>query len=160
MHPAGCARPARPSTPRLTEARVGDRVGVGAKSQSCLKPDCEQCRNGAENYCPHGVDTYNAVFANGSKSMGGYSDYARVPSHFVLKIPAALSSADAAPMLCGGITVYAPLKRAGAGPGKSVGIVGIGAFHWRFCLPSAQGAGCVPLLLLYTAMGWLALIKG
>ena len=49
-----------------------------------------------------------------------------MPSHFVLKIPDAIKSEDAAPMLCGGITVYSPLKNNGCGPGKIVGIVGVG----------------------------------
>ena len=106
--------------------RVGDRVGVGAQSSSCLKPDCYDCSNGDENMCPRIVDTFNAKYPDGSKSYGGYSDYARVPSHFVFKIPDAISSEDAAPMLCGGITLYSPLKKNGAGPGKRVGIVGIG----------------------------------
>lgn len=76
--------------------------------------------------CPDIVDTYNAKYPDGSKSYGGFSDYARVPSHFVIKIPDAIPSEEAAPMLCGGITLYSPLKKNGAGPGKKVGIVGIG----------------------------------
>lgn len=101
-------------------------MGVGAQSWSCLKPDCEECSSDQENMCLETVGTYNDQYLDGSKSYGGYSDYARVPSHFVIKIPDAIRSEDAAPMLCGGITVYSPLKKNGAGPGKKVGIVGIG----------------------------------
>ena len=72
------------------------------------------------------IGTYNGKYPDGSKSYGGYSDYCRVPSHFVLKIPDAIPSEEAAPMLCGGITVFAPLKKNGCGPGKKVGIVGVG----------------------------------
>lgn len=72
------------------------------------------------------VGTYNGKYGDGSKSYGGYSDYCRAPSHFVLKIPDAIPSEDAAPMLCGGITVFSPLKKNGCGPGKKVGIVGVG----------------------------------
>lgn len=72
------------------------------------------------------VGTYNGKYPDGSKSYGGYSDYCRAPSHFVLKIPDAISSEEAAPMLCGGITVFSPLKKNGCGPGKKVGIVGVG----------------------------------
>ena len=72
------------------------------------------------------VGTYNGKYGDGSKSYGGYSDYCRAPSHFVLKIPEAIPSEEAAPMLCGGITVFAPLKKNGCGPGKKVGIVGVG----------------------------------
>lgn len=67
------------------------------------------------------------MFGNGSRSYGGYSERMRVPVHFVVKIPDALSSAAAAPMLCSGITVYAPLEKNGAGPGTRVGIMGVWA---------------------------------
>ena len=108
-------------------SRVGDRVGVGAQSSSCLKPDCEQCANGEEQHCQIAhTDTYDSKYPDGSKAYGGYADYSRVPSHFVIKIPDAIPSEDAAPMLCGGVTVYSPLKKNGCGPGKRVGIVGIG----------------------------------
>jgi D-arabinose 1-dehydrogenase-like Zn-dependent alcohol dehydrogenase len=60
------------------------------------------------------------------KSYGGYADYNRTHNRFVFKIPEGLSSAAAAPMLCGGITIFSPLKNYGAGPGKTVGIVGVG----------------------------------
>ena len=107
--------------------RVGDRVGVGAQSSSCLQPDCAECSDGHENHCTKSTNTYGDNFKDGSgKSYGGYADYSRVPSHFVFKIPDEISSAQVAPMLCGGITVFSPLKRNGAGPGTKVGIVGIG----------------------------------
>lgn len=110
----------------LIWSRIGDRVGVGAQSSSCLKPDCEECSSGTENYCVHLAPTYDSKYADGSKSYGGYADYSRVPSHFVLKIPEAIASEDAGPMMCGGITSYSPLKKNGCGPGKKVGIIGIG----------------------------------
>jgi D-arabinose 1-dehydrogenase-like Zn-dependent alcohol dehydrogenase len=108
--------------------RVGDRVGVGAQSSACLRPDCEECSNGLENHCRNAsVNTYNDFYPDGSsKSMGGYAQYCRVPSHFVIKIPRGLSSIEAAPMLCGGVTTYTPLVENGAGPGMKVGIVGVG----------------------------------
>lgn len=107
--------------------KVGDRVGVGAQASSCLKPECAECTSGEEPGCAHRVDTYNSVYPDGSKSYGGYANYNRTPGHFVFKIPDALDSAEAAPMLCGGITVYSPLKKNGCGTtAKRVGIVGIG----------------------------------
>jgi len=115
-----------PSNVILTTLRVGDRVGVGAQSSSCLKPDCEECSAGLENHCTRMVGTYNGKYPDGSKSYGGYADYCRAPSHFVFKIPDGIPSEEAAPMLCGGITVFSPLHKNGAGPGKKVGIVGIG----------------------------------
>lgn len=83
---------------------------------------------GQENHCAKRfVGTYNGVFGNGSRSYGGHSERVRVPVHFVVKIPDALSSAAAAPMLCSGITVYALLKKNGAGSGTRVGIMGVWA---------------------------------
>lgn len=109
--------------------KVGDRVGVGAQSDSCQgrKGDCEACASGMENYCDvHHVGTYNATHVNGGKSYGGYALYNRAPSRFVIKIPDAIPSAEAAPMLCAGVTTYSPLKAHGVGPGKTVGIIGLG----------------------------------
>ncbi|KAF2716130.1 GroES-like protein [Polychaeton citri CBS 116435] len=121
--------------------KVGDRVGVGAQSSSCLKPDCEECTSGKENYCTHMVGTYNDKYEDGSRSQGGYSTYHRAPSHFVIKIPDAIASEDAAPMLCGGVTTFRPLKQNGCGPGKKVGIVGIGGLgHFGVLFAKALGA--------------------
>jgi D-arabinose 1-dehydrogenase-like Zn-dependent alcohol dehydrogenase len=87
------------------------------------------------------VGTYNGKYPDGSKSYGGYSSYMRSPGHFVVKIPRALNSAEAAPMLCGGVTTWSPLKQNGAGPGKSVGIIGIGGLG-HFGLLWAKALGC------------------
>ena len=90
------------------------------------------------------VGTYNGKYADGSKSYGGYSDYCRAPSHFVIKIPDNISSEEAAPMLCGGITTFAPLKKNGCGPGKTVGIVGVGGLgHFGILYAKALGADSV-----------------
>ena len=59
--------------------------------------------------------------------MGGFGEYKRSPAKFAFKIPDGLDLAAAAPMLCGGITMYSPLRRYGAGKeAKDVGIVGLG----------------------------------
>ncbi|GMG02025.1 unnamed protein product [Aspergillus oryzae var. brunneus] len=63
---------------------------------------------------------------DGGKFYGGYGLYHRSPSHFVIKIPEALPSASAAPMLCAGITTYSLLRHYGCGPGKKIGIIGVG----------------------------------
>lgn len=84
--------------------QVGDRVGVGAQSDSCNKPDCEECSHDAEQYCQKAnTGTYNGKYPDGSMSYGGYADYWRGPSHFVFKIPSNIPSDEAAPMLCGGM---------------------------------------------------------
>lgn len=104
----------------VKNVKVGDRVGVGAQADACLK--CEDCKAGNENHCAKMISTYGSVYAEPKegKSYGGYATYNRTPGHFVVQIPDSLESADAAPMLCGGVTVYSPLKQNGCGPGKKV----------------------------------------
>ncbi|KAH0421158.1 nadp-dependent alcohol dehydrogenase [Colletotrichum camelliae] len=101
------------------------------------------CSRGEENACVRErVDTYGSIYPNGEgKSMGGYADYNRTNGRFVFKIPDGLPSEAAAPMLCGGITVYAPLKNHGCGPGKTVGIIGLGGLgHFGVLFAKAMGA--------------------
>ncbi|KAJ5201509.1 8-hydroxygeraniol dehydrogenase [Penicillium cinerascens] len=137
----GSAVPTLPSSPASRSIKLGDRVGIGAQSMSCLKPDCEACADGQESYCARMTGTYNGRYADKSKSYGGFAERWRGPAHFVVKIPDALPSAEAAPLLCGGVTVYAPLKKYGAGPGKTVGIVGIGGLgHMGILFAKALGA--------------------
>lgn len=123
---------------------VGDRVGVGAQARSCLQEDCPECSVGRPNYCPRegNVNTYGSVYPGDiGKTYGGYADYNRTDSRFVVKIPEGLASEEAAPMLCGGVTVYAPLRNNGCGPGKTVGIVGVGGLgHFAVLFAKALGA--------------------
>ncbi|KAJ6157792.1 NADP-dependent alcohol dehydrogenase 6 [Penicillium chermesinum] len=129
---------------KVTHLSIGDRVGVGAQSQSCQNRngDCEECASGLEQYCSKGiVGTYNGTFINGDKSYGGYSTYNRVPAHFAVKIPDSIPSAEAAPMLCGGVTLFSPLKHNNCGPGKKVGIIGLGGLgHFGVLFAKAMGA--------------------
>lgn len=131
--------------------KEGDRCGVGAQSGSCL--ECEECLAGLEQHCSRGnVGTYNGKYPDGSKSYGGYSDYVRATGHFTVKIPDGISSAEAAPMLCGGVTVWSPLKKNGAGPGKRVGIVGIGGLG-HFGLLFAKALGCDEVVAISRSRG-------
>lgn len=89
----------------------------------------------------HFAGTYNSKFLNGGSSYGGYALYNRSPSRFVIKIPDGISSAEAAPMLCGGITTYSPLRENGCGPGKRVGVIGVGGLgHYAIMFAKAMGA--------------------
>jgi uncharacterized zinc-type alcohol dehydrogenase-like protein len=96
---------------------VGQRVGLGWQSNSCGV--CEWCTRGMENLCPASEGT--CVHRN-----GGYADRVRANARFVIPIPDALESESAAPLFCGGITVYNPLRTHGVNPSSRVGIVGIG----------------------------------
>ena len=95
----------------------GQRVGLGWQSNSC--GECEWCTRGMENLCPAAEGT--CVHRN-----GGYAERVRANARFVIPIPANLESESAAPLLCGGITVYNPLRTHGVNPSSRVGIVGIG----------------------------------
>ena len=128
--------------------RIGDVVGVGCQSDSCLSRhgDCDACEKGEENYCPRKVSTYNSTHANSDKAQGRYALYNRTPGHFVVKIPLEIAPKHAAPMLCAGLTVYSPLKRYKVGPGKSIGIIGIGGLgHFAILFVKAIGSRVVAL---------------
>ncbi|KAF2150024.1 zinc-binding alcohol dehydrogenase [Myriangium duriaei CBS 260.36] len=124
--------------------KVGDRVGVGAQSGSCQnqKGDCEGCADGDAQHCKNVVNTFDSPWpVDKSTSKGGYATHWRGQGHWVIPIPDALPSDIAAPMLCGGVTAHHPLIQHGAGPGKSVGIVGVGGLG-HFGIMSAKALGC------------------
>lgn len=125
--------------PKVSEFKPGDRVGVGPMVGSCF--DCSRCRNNNENYCLQSVDTYNSKYPNGDVSQGGYATAIRVDERWVMPIPKELESEIAAPMMCAGVTVYSPLVTHGAGPGKTVGVVGIGGLG-HFAVQFAKALGC------------------
>ncbi|KAL1947226.1 hypothetical protein VTO73DRAFT_14187 [Trametes versicolor] len=119
--------------------KAGDRAGVGAQVGSCL--DCRACNDNYENYCPKMIHTYNHEYADGVITQGGYATGIRAHERFVFPIPDAVESRHAASMLCAGVTVYSPLKEYGAGPGKKVGVIGIGGLgHYAILFAKAMGA--------------------
>ncbi|KAK7524718.1 chaperonin 10-like protein [Phyllosticta citriasiana] len=123
----------------VTTIKVGDRVGVGAQISADLT--CGNCKADQENYCPKAIDTYGAPYPDGTISQGGYSSHIRAHEYFTFKIPENIEDSLAAPMLCAGLTVYSPLVRLGAGPGKTIGIVGIGGLgHFGILFAKALGA--------------------
>jgi alcohol dehydrogenase (NADP+) len=128
----------------VTKYKVGELVGVGCLVDSCRT--CPSCAEGLEQYCENGfVGTYNgADKQTGDITYGGYSTQLVVDEAFVLSIPENLDAAAAAPLLCAGITTYSPLRTWGAGPGKKVGIVGLGGLgHMGVKLAHAMGAHVV-----------------
>ena len=128
----------------VTRFKPGQTVGVGVMVDSCRT--CPSCREKLEQFCegPGGfTGTYNGPMAGGGpNTFGGYSAAITVDEHFVLAIthkPEQLAAA--APLLCAGITTWSPLKHWGAGPGKKVGVVGIGGLgHMAVKLAVALGA--------------------
>jgi uncharacterized zinc-type alcohol dehydrogenase-like protein len=99
--------------PGVTRYKVGDRVGVGCLVDSCR--ECDNCKAGQEQHCVRGaVQTYNGIGRDGEPTYGGYATHIVVDENFVARIPDGLSLDVAAPLLCAGITTYAPLKQWGA----------------------------------------------
>lgn len=120
---------------------VGDLVGVGCMVDSC--GHCHSCHDGEEQYCENGfTGTYNGPMYGGENTYGGYSKNIVVKESFVLRVRHAEQDlAAVAPLLCAGITTYSPLRHWGAGPGKRVGIVGLGGLgHMGVKLARAMGA--------------------
>ncbi|KAI8868903.1 putative mannitol dehydrogenase [Ramicandelaber brevisporus] len=126
----------------VSKVSIGQRVGLGCISRTCLR--CDLCAADKEFACPERVFTSNGVYEDGRFAQGGFAEAIRAGEDFVYVIPEALSSEHAAPMLCGGITVYAPLVNHGVGPGKTVGVVGIGGLgHLALQFANKLGAGVV-----------------
>lgn len=112
---------------QVTKFKVGDKSGVGTIVNSCL--DCHACTvMKEEQFCSKGmVGTYSAKDYDGSITQGGYSTFIVIDEKFAFTIPDALNFADAAPLLCAGITVYSPIVHFGLNkPGMHVGVVGLG----------------------------------
>lgn len=121
--------------------KVGDLVGVGCMVDSCR--ECINCKDGEEQFCLQGMTaTYNSEDKrNGGLAQGGYSKHIVVDENYVLKVDEKLNPAAAAPLLCAGITTYSPLKRWKVGPGKKIGVVGLGGLgHMGVKIAVAMGA--------------------
>jgi uncharacterized zinc-type alcohol dehydrogenase-like protein len=130
--------------PKVTRFRPGDLAAVGCMVDSCRT--CAQCAKGLEQFCASGATfTYNAPDRHmGGMTFGGYSERITCDEAFTLRVPAGLDPARAAPLLCAGITTWSPLRRWGAGPGKKVGIVGLGGLgHMGVKFARALGAHTV-----------------
>jgi len=128
----------------VTKFKKGDIAAVGCMVDSCR--ECEYCREGLEQYCENGnTGTYNSPDKHlNTQTYGGYSESIVVDEAFVLRVPENLDLAATAPLLCAGITTYSPLKHWNVGPGKKVGIVGIGGLgHMGVKLAKAMGAAVI-----------------
>ena len=131
--------------PSATRYAVGDLVGVATMVDSC--GECAPCQAGEQPYCLHGATwTYNAPDrVTGENTLGGYADLIVVREKFVLGISHSVDQlSGVAPLLCAGITMWSPLSHWQIGPGKKVGIVGIGGLgHMGLKLGRALGAHVV-----------------
>jgi uncharacterized zinc-type alcohol dehydrogenase-like protein len=116
----------------VTDRKTGQRVGIGWQADSCGV--CEWCRQGDEHLCAKSQPT--CIGRN-----GGYADSIRVNSRFAIPVPEVLESENVAPLLCGGVTVYSPLRNLLARPASRVGVIGIGGLG-HLGLQFARAFGC------------------
>jgi alcohol dehydrogenase, propanol-preferring len=115
--------------------QIGDRVGIPWIHWTC--GECEFCREGNENLCRRQKIT-------GVNVDGGYAEFVKAPASHVLTIPDRLSSVQAGPLFCAGVTVYRALKRANILRGQRLAVFGIGGLgHLALQLGQALGAEVV-----------------
>lgn len=110
----------------------GQRVGIGWISKSCF--ECDNCKKGLDNLCQNQQPTCVGKF-------GGFSEAVICDSRLAFKIPDNIESKDAAPLLCAGITTYAPFINHNVKKGDSVGIVGLGGLG-HIAVQFANKMGC------------------
>jgi len=132
----------------VTRFAEGDIVGVGCMVDSCQQ--CEQCMMGDEQFCtgPRSCTlTYNGPKKpDGTNTYGGYSTAIVVRQEFVLSIPDAIDPAEAAPILCAGVTTYRPMKYFGLKKGQVLGVAGVGGLgHMAVQIGKMLGARVVAL---------------
>jgi propanol-preferring alcohol dehydrogenase len=117
--------------------QIGDHVGVPWIYWSC--GECEFCKNGNENLCPSQKIT-------GVTVDGGYAEFVKAPAKHALKIPEGLSSLEAAPLFCAGLTVYRALRQAGSLQGQRLAVFGIGGLgHLAVQLGRTFGAEVIAI---------------
>ncbi len=118
--------------PAVEHLAVGQRVGVGWQSGSCMS--CQWCRSGQEQLC---ADSHGTCV----QRPGGFASFLRVDSRFAIPIPDGVSSESAGPLLCGGITVFSPLMTYNVRPTMKVGVIGIGGLG-HMAIQFARAFGC------------------
>jgi len=124
-----------------SELKMGDRVGVGPQTGSCLS--CRECFRGEPQHCPKKDKSYNTPTGNDTQPMtfGGFAEKIRVKAAWAFPIPDGLPTVQAAPLLCAGVTTWTPFVRYNVTIGSKVGIVGFGGLG-HVALQFAVKMGC------------------
>jgi D-arabinose 1-dehydrogenase-like Zn-dependent alcohol dehydrogenase len=125
--------------PEVKVLKKGDRVGWGYEHDSC--GHCNLCLTGAETYCPE-----RAMYAGADLDQGSFASHAVWREAFLFKIPDELSDEAAAPLQCGGATVFNALRAYNAQPVETVGIMGVGGLG-HLAIQFAAKMGCRVVVL-------------
>jgi alcohol dehydrogenase, propanol-preferring len=121
----------------VSNLQIGDRVGVAWTHWTC--DECELCKEGHENLCPSQSIT-------GATVDGGYAELMTAKASHALKVPDALSSEEAAPLFCAGVTVYHAIKKSGIEPGQRLAVFGIGGLgHLAVQIAKCFGAQVIAI---------------
>ena len=125
---------------KVTKYKQGDLVGVGCIVDA--DGTCSECKADHEECCPNLSFVFNSPDRHsGGTTFGGFSQNIIVEDRFVLRMPTNLDPAAAAPLLCGGITTYSPLRHWKVSNGQRVGVVGLGGLgHLAVKFAHAFGA--------------------
>lgn len=125
---------------KVSLCKIGERVGLGAQASSCMQ--CPRCHHDNEQYCLKSVGTYCSRYPDGYVSQGGYASHVRAHEQFCFPVPDNIPSEFVAPLMCGGLTVYSPIKRNIEGvTNPKVAIIGIGGLgHMAIMIAKALGA--------------------
>ena len=106
---------------KVENFKVGDKVFVGPIRNSCFK--CEHCRRGDDNLCTELQDEDKYLYG---RYFGGWATHIQQPAHHIFHIPEGMDLRTCAPIICAGVTVFAPMQRHLKEKGLKVGIIGIG----------------------------------
>ncbi|KAL6910082.1 chaperonin 10-like protein [Trichoderma evansii] len=125
--------------PDVKHFKVGDRVGWGYLANSCGL--CEQCLSGNEEYCSD-----REIYGEANLDQGSLGEAVIWREAFLFQIPDNISDTDAAPLMCGGATVWSALHKYGLSSTSTVGIIGVGGLgHMAIQFASKLGMNVVVL---------------
>lgn len=125
--------------PACKTLKQGQRVGWGYEHNSC--GHCQPCLRGAETYCPE-----RAMYASADLDQGSFASHAVWREAFLFAIPDDLSDEAAAPLQCGGATVFNALRAYNAQPTETVGVMGVGGLG-HLAIQFAAAMGCRVIVL-------------
>ena len=125
--------------PAVKDLKQGERVGWGYEHDSCGR--CYQCLTGNETYCPE-----RQMYGMADLDQGSFASHAVWREAFLFRIPDELSDAAAAPLQCGGATVFNALRAYDAQPTETVGVMGVGGLG-HLAIEFAAKMGCRVVVL-------------